>query len=204
MTNLNAIAPSNGVGTNVTIYSPGSAGGSALTVSAHGLSNATNYVVNVTNDTGASIFNISSNGNINLGSQTVSATSLELNFSWPTLLAGEARTFNNSNDFLTISASNSAAIKDSGINIFGPVWSNGFASLATGGNTITVNATGLTNTETTNLLRVIGFQGTSVVLTNLTTHSSIGPYTYSSPAVMVLQPNEALIGTGCSGSCTNL
>lgn len=151
LSNGSGIAPSNGVGTNVTIYSPGSAGGSALTVSAHGLSNATNYVVNVTNDTGASLFNISSNGNINLGSQTVSATSLELNFSWPTLLAGEARTFNNSNDFLTISASNSAAIKDSGINIFGPVWSNGFASLATGGNTITVNATGLTNTETTNL-----------------------------------------------------
>lgn len=155
--------------------------------------NATNYVVNVTNDTGASLFNVESNGTANTGV-------LMINGSKPMVSLNSYT----AGDILAAYGSGGTSVIDSGINVHGPVFTNGFASLATGGNTITVNATGLTNTETTNLLRVIGFQGTSVVLTNLTTHSSIGPYTYSSPTDKVLQPNEALIGTGCSGSCTNL
>jgi hypothetical protein len=60
-----------------------------------------------------------------------------------------------------------------------------------------VRATGTTNTSPINY-QLYGFVGVSVVLTNLVNgfHVSLG--TISTPQQIILEPNDALIGTGCS------
>lgn len=75
---------------------------------------------------------------------------------------------------------------------------NGVASFATNAN-LTMAAGGITNT-TSIQYTIYGFTGTGVVLTNLSRPINITLGTITAPATIVLQPNDALMGTLCSAA----
>ena len=87
----------------------------------------------------------------------------------------------------------------------GPSWlgtdtaSNGFASFAT--NTYVVSPTGYTNTGT-KTVRIPNFAGVSVNFSNSISKISFSLGTVTSQ-LQILQPNESLTGTSCSGNAVD-
>jgi hypothetical protein len=64
-------------------------------------------------------------------------------------------------------------------------------------NSIGFGATGITNTTATNL-RLFGFTGTTVMFTNTITKRNVSLGTIGTGTSLILQPGEALYGTGCT------
>lgn len=77
-------------------------------------------------------------------------------------------------------------------------FTNGVSSLVTNA-TLTMAAGGITNT-TAIQYTIYGFTGTGVVLTNLSRPINITLGTITAPATIVLQPNDALMGTLCAAA----
>ena len=77
--------------------------------------------------------------------------------------------------------------------------SNGFASFAT--NTYVVSPTGYTNTGT-KTVRIPNFAGVSVNFSNSISKISFSLGTVTSQ-LQILQPNESLTGTSCSGNAVD-
>lgn len=117
--------------------------------------------------------------NANNSVQMAAATSAQWLFSLPVFISGNST-----------SATHTATSLIAG--------GGGIASATTNA-TLTMAAGGITNT-TTIQYTIYGFTGTGVVLTNLSRPINITLGTITAPATIVLQPNDALMGTLCSAA----